>query len=98
PLTLHSFPTRRSSDLVEETPPCIARIAGWIRQIKHRIGAGAEFHALVSGRQKAAAPLAIRQCLRIPRALGHHHHECRQVLTLARSEEHTSELQSPYDL
>src|SRR5207248_8867381 len=70
---LHSFPTRRSSDLLARSP---SRSTAWPfpRACDRSTGRG---HGCCSTR-------------RFPR--------CRCGLRRTRSEEHTSELQSPYDL
>src|SRR5207248_10937253 len=65
---LHSFPTRRSSDLVDELPRIVVGADGLIR--------------VVVGENEDDV-----RALRIRAARG-----------AGRSEEHTSELQSPYDL
>ena len=57
-----------------------ARIARRVRQIQHRIGAGAELHALVLVGRKPLPHCAIGQRLRVAAALRHHHHERRQIL------------------
>src|SRR5205814_9346086 len=77
PLALHSFPTRRSSDL----PPCSARIRKTIGRIARR-------SASSDGRNRAtSASIPRRPVSKQSPAL------C-LTSSRARSEEHTSELQS----
>src|SRR5207248_10513030 len=83
PYDLHSFPTRRSSDLR------LAAVIGLVepRSLENDAGAGAE----ESPQLFLAALGALRQ-----HRLGHRLEFIEGVST--RSEEHTSELQSPYDI
>src|SRR5437867_9960014 len=83
--TLHSFPTRRSSDL-----KCgiARRQRGWARL---RIGGLAEICLHRARRHLAVRTVQIAE---------HADDQCRHTddVQAYRSEEHTSELQSPYDL
>ena len=67
---------------IEQQPPALARHAVGIRQVQHRILAAAELHALVLGRQEAAAPEAGVERL-IDLAGRDEHDERRQVLVVA---------------
>src|SRR5207248_9369937 len=78
PLLLHTFPTRRSSDLTSITVVSSSRLSSYFRGAP-RIVDALDGRAFVSGLLLTSQP-SIRK---------------RQ---LVRSEEHTSELQSPYDL
>src|SRR5207248_10977567 len=79
-LDLHSFPTRRSSDLLNYGRLRWCRL----RLLPSLIGQAFYIHSRSSRILRAARPAIPRSWDRRP---------CR-----SRSEEHTSELQSPYDL
>src|SRR5207248_11415149 len=70
PPHLHSFPTRRSSDLLD-----------LLEALLHALAGGGVGRHLSGERRGLARPLEAGASCRLPR-----------------SEEHTSELQSPYDL
>src|SRR5207248_9858497 len=82
---LHSFPTRRSSDLFPPLSPLLMACNGWCmsptKWMRYRIA---------SARFTGSADLSFKmeRCSSIARV----------THPSARSEEHTSELQSPYDL
>src|SRR5207249_11599177 len=88
-LSLHSFPTRRSSDLVEHDLDAHQRDEHVATREEpdaaEREERGREEHVVVDGDHDSTSELAI-SCLLRPRA------------TAIRSEEHTSELQSRFDL
>src|SRR5690606_40079853 len=89
PRSLHSFPTRRSSDLQDATRPGAGE-----RRRQHAVH-GAEF----AREPEFADELVPRQRLarQLP-ARGKDAERNRQVEAAARSEEHTSELQSRENL
>src|SRR5206468_6735339 len=95
PRVLHSFPTRRSSDLA--LGPCTGSLALCTR---HCVLCLPALSAHVTHRGAYAAPLAISSCLLVS------HSPCLRSLpagacarsTHRRSEEHTSELQSRSDV
>ena len=72
-------------DAVEHLAAGVARDARRVVEVEHRIAAGAKPHALIFGRQKAAAPQAREQRLVGVDAVGlrDHHDERRQVVVLA---------------
>src|SRR5207248_9471376 len=82
--TLHSFPTRRSSDLILGHGGVRVHAERDAVVEKARVDAGVEFPLRL--------PPEIRVRRRTGRHLAHQHH------AQHRSEEHTSELQSPYDI
>src|SRR5207249_11633036 len=89
-LSLHSFPTRRSSDLFDlerddqvERSQCATRNDQRIGLLRFRIGVGAQFE------QNLLSCPALGNSF-VAEAFGEGHIE--------RSEEHTSELQSRFDL
>src|SRR5207248_11801774 len=82
---LHSFPTRRSSDLYA-VPTATGCKHGFYGLTFYFL---AVFAALFSLRLLLTAGVFRRPVARVAFALG---------LVVARSEEHTAELQSPYDL
>src|SRR5207248_11454300 len=94
----HSFPTRRSSDLAD---------ANWIDIIKTVKVCNREFvnpvdHCRITGCydvEPAAAPLAAGGCSKLASQFVKPSGEL-SIFSwqCSRSEEHTSELQSPYDL
>src|SRR5207248_11227502 len=90
-LLLHSFPTRRSSDLAEAEPPQPAEPRARSRRelaaVGSRRGAArrdSSSFLSIGGRRRRTGFLRV--------------HAARIRSGRARSEEHTSELQSPYDL
>src|SRR5207248_10113251 len=87
---LHSFPTRRSSDLLADFGVGYALAAVTSRQIFFtRILRPSGLHRMLA--LDRSAPPALHHSAQQP-----HLAKCR--VTRNRSEEHTSELQSPYDL
>src|SRR5207248_9843510 len=90
PLALHSFPTRRSSDLTLRWLP----ISGYVDPLQEPL-AGIRSLALPAITLGMALAAVITRTLRssLLEVLSEDY-----VRTARRSEEHTSELQSPYDL
>src|SRR5207248_11174413 len=88
PRYLPSFPTRRSSDLPTSPPSALLkawrpRALSWTPHFGSSVGWTSAINVLVVGSHPGySMPAALRTTLRPP----------------SRSEEHTSELQSPYDL
>src|SRR5207248_9676171 len=78
---LHSFPTRRSSDLIGDAAGCACYFVGIIGEIHFM----PHFNRVPP--KARARPIG--------RAVSRPTH---RTIACARSEEHTSELQSPYDL
>src|SRR5207248_11245778 len=88
---LHSFPTRRSSDLPSAGVPSSGAPA-W----SERLPRGQRLHVGVGGRLRVRVG---RDGVHLPaHAVGVERPELVRLCVAARSEEHTSELQSPYDL
>src|SRR5207248_7109834 len=85
PQHLLSFPTRRSSDLSARTAKPVHSFANMISRLIVRSISAACVTTFVTGMRESAS----RTVSSIP---------VTNVVTQARSEEHTSELQSPYDL
>src|SRR5207248_10033419 len=91
PSVPHPFPTRRSSDLKKGLRDLGGTLSS---EHAHRIAAGAETMALRVERMNANA-LALGRWLEAQPKVARVHYP---GLASHRSEEHTSELQSPYDL
>src|SRR5207248_9281676 len=97
-VSLHAFPTRRSSDLMAVVE-VLADVAA-----RHRPSPGAadvdERAAAATAAAAAAggAPGGRGRCDRVALGAGQHEHLPDDQVGLLRSEEHTSELQSPYEL
>src|SRR5207248_10604619 len=95
---LHSFPTRRSSDLFvvaefEQTRPYVDDLQVTLHEVVKGSDGSYDFDATIR------YTLAGLDFLVLVEAKRHHYPIKRDVVqTLHRSEEHTSELQSPYDL
>src|SRR5207248_9272333 len=97
PRALHSFPTRRSSDLLRrvrdpETDDLESRQAGDVASVEEDMPAGRLWPAADRHQQSRFAG-AVGADQRDDLASGDF-----EVDAFQRSEEHTSELQSPYDL
>src|SRR5207248_7358282 len=93
---LHSFPTRRSSDLTLAIQPRTS-IGGFVRR------ASTIFVIVFGGtwpRRKLRFSGRPNKRLKLPARIdyGMNRSSARRSLGAPRSEEHTSELQSPYDL
>src|SRR5207247_11150686 len=98
PRHLHSIPTRRSSDLRRRTP-CRLTITPSDsttepRDLRYQLRI-VPFGATLRWRLKAALELET-ECIRLPACQGFY--SCDPLTSDARSEEHTSELQSRVDL
>src|SRR5207248_10541463 len=91
-LALLSFPTRRSSDLRK-----VAVAARLIRQCAESLGTRADVTLFAD--DIYCAPRRTQEILRqCDLVLALTDNQVSRIRTLRRSEEHTSELQSPYDL
>src|SRR5207249_10695163 len=87
PLVLHPFPTRRSSDLPPDSCQERSPIAPWV--VREKGGGPACTNEARPSRWLAAEPSLGGPGLNRP---------ARPPVVLTRSEEHTSELQSRFDL
>src|SRR5207247_6991778 len=95
---LRSCPTRRSSDLESEEKG-FDEVAGSKQELERRIGAPVAHFAYPGGQfTSRVVDLVERAGYRYAYTACDHVDERRPALTIQRSEEHTSELQSRVDL
>ena len=73
------------AQVVEHPPSQLRRAAGRVGQVEHRLLAATELHALILGRQEAAAPEPVIQGLvgRVARTARHQDDKGRQILVRA---------------